>query len=167
MEKSFGAVVDKYNRRIKRFYDNIRNKDRVMLVWFSHYHNTTNEQWADFAGKFCDKMGKNVDFLIIQHMENQRTPIQTIIAPNIVRYDMHTIEKDEHGNNTTVGNEKVCDAVFSQYALRVPRERWAQYIWKQCMLNGVCKFIPFHDARHAWRNKLRRDIDELIYNRCD
>lgn len=167
LEKSFGAVAEKYNRRIKRFYDNIRNKDRVMLVWFSHYHNTTNEQWADFAGKFCDKMGKNVDFLIIQHMENQRTPIQTIIAPNIVRYDMHTIEKDERGNNTTVGNEKVCDTVFSQYALRVPRERWAQYIWKQCMLNGVCKFIPFHDARHAWRNKLRRDIDELIYNRCD
>ena len=167
LEKSFGAVAEKYNRRIKRFYDNIRNKDRVMLVWFSHYHNTTNEQWADFAGKFCDKMGKNVDFLIIQHMENQRTPIQTIIAPNIVRYDMHTIERDEHGNNTTVGNEKVCGAVFSQYALRVPRERWAQYIWKQCMLNGVCKFIPFHDARHAWRNKLRRDIDELIYNRCD
>ena len=70
LEKSFGAVAEKYNRRIKRFYDNIRNKDRVMLVWFSHYHNTTNEQWADFAGKFCDKMGKNVDFLIIQHMEN-------------------------------------------------------------------------------------------------
>ena len=167
LEKSFGAVAEKYNRRIKRFYDNIRNKDRVMLVWFSHYHNTTNEQWADFAGKFCDKMGKNVDFLIIQHMENQRTPIQTIIAPNIVRYDMHTIEKDEHGNNTTVGNEKVCDAVFSQYALRVPRERWVKYVWKCSLLNGVCKFIPFHDARHAWRNKLRRDIDELIYNRCD
>ena len=167
LEKSFGAVAEKYNRRIKRFYDNIRNKDRVMLVWFSHYHNTTNEQWADFAGKFCDKMGKNVDFLIIQHMENQRTPIQTIIAPNIVRYAVRTMEQDERGNDATVGNEKLGDAVFSQYALRVPRERWAQYIWKQCMLNGVCKFIPFHDARHAWRNKLRRDIDELIYNRCD
>lgn len=165
LEKSFGAVAEKYKRRIERFYDNIRDKDRVLMVWFSHYHNTTNEQWMDFAKKFCDKMHKNIDFLVIQHMENQYTPIKTVVTPNIVRYDLHTIEKDEHNNNTTIGNEKLCDAIFSQYALRVPRERYTKYIWKQCMLNGVCKFIPIHKIRHEWRKKLRHDIDELIYNR--
>ena len=166
-EKSFDAVAEKYKRRIDRFYQNIRTKTRVLLVWFSHYHDTTNEQWAKFASDFCNKMGKNVDFLIIQHLENQHTPIQTIIAPNIVRYDMHTIEKDERGNNTTVGNEKLCDTVFSHYGLRVPRERRILYFWKQCLLNGVCKFVPFHDARHAWRAKLKRDMNDLIYNRRD
>ena len=167
LAESFAGVAEKYKRRIERFYQNIREKPRVLLVWFSHYHDTTNEQWAKFASDFCDKMGKNIDFLIIQHLENQHTPIQTIIAPNIVRYDMHTIEKDKRGNNTTVGNEKLCDTVFAQYGLRVPRERRAQYFWKQCLLNGVCKFIPFHDVRHAWRAKLKRDMNELIYNRRD
>lgn len=167
LEKSFDAVAKKYQRRINRFYENIRDKQNVLLVWFSHYHDTTNAQWVKFANDFCNKMGKNIDFLVIQHMENQYTPIKTIIAPNIVRYDMHTTEKDERGNNTTVGNEKLCDTIFSQYALRVPRNRRGQYILKQCLLNCVCKFVPLHDVRHAWRNKLKRDIDELIYNRRD
>ena len=163
----FNAVAEKYKRRIERFYQNIRTKPRVLLVWFSHYHDTTNEQWARFANDFCNKMNKNIDFLIIQHLENQHTPIKTIIAPNIVRYDLHTIEKDTHGNNTTVGNEKLCDTIFSQYELRVPRERRLKYFWKQCLLNGVCKFVPLHDVRHAWRAKLKRDMNDLIYNRLN
>lgn len=167
LSQSFGAVAEKYKRRIDRFYENIRDKQRVLLVWFSHYHNTTNEQWARFANDFCTKVGKTIDFLVIQHMENQYTPIKTTVAPNIVRYDLHTIEKDANGNNTTVGNEKLCDTIFSQFGLRVPRERRLQYFWKQCLLNGVCKFVPFHDARHSWRKKLRTDMDTLIYNRCD
>ncbi|MBQ5700409.1 MAG: hypothetical protein IIV74_03910 [Alphaproteobacteria bacterium] len=165
LKKSFPAVAEKYKRRIDRFYKNLRDKQNVLLVWFSHYHNTTNEQWAKFADDFSRKIGKKIDFLIIQHMENQYTPTKTIITPNIVRYDMHTIAKDEHGNNTTVGNEKLCDAIFSQYGLRVPRERRIKYAWKNCLLYGPCKFLPFHDARHAWRKKLKQDLDELVYKR--
>lgn len=167
LEKSFPDVAAKYKRRIDRFYKNIREKQNVLLVWFSHYHNTTNEQWAEFARNFCNKMGRNIDFLIIQHMENQYTPIKTQIADNITRYDLHTVVTDENGNNTTVGNEKLCDAIFSKYGLRPPHEKCVQYWWKQCLLHGVCKFLPFHDARHAWRARLKRDINELIYNRRD
>ena len=165
LAESFPAVAEKYKRRIDRFYQNIHEKQNVLLVWFSHYHNTTNEQWLKFSSDLCAKIKKNIDILIIQHMENQHTPIKTVIAPNIVRFDLHTIEKDNQGNNTTIGNEKLCDTIFSQDSLRVPRERRKQYFWKMCLLNGVCKFLPFHDIRHAWRKKLKHDINELIYNR--
>ena len=167
LTQSFEDVAEKYRRRIERFYKNIREKRHVLLVWFSHYHDTTNEQWVRFATDFCNKIGKKIDLLIIQHLENQYIPIKTVIAPNIVRYDLHTTEKDNNGNNTTVGNEKLCDSIFSQYGLRVPQSKILQYMWKQCLLNGVCKFVPFHDVRHAWRAKLRHDIREIIYNRYD
>lgn len=167
LEKSFPDVAEKYTRRIRRFYDNIRKHERVLLVWFSHYHDTTNDAWADFAQLFCNKMNKDIDFLIIQHRDGQYIPQQTIIAPNIVRYDLHTIEKDPQGNNTTVGNQKLCDRIFAQYELRVPHDRRAKYIWKKCLLNGVCKFIPLHDLRHAWRAKLKADISKLVYDRRD
>lgn len=167
LEESFPNVSEKYARRIKRFYDNIQKCEHVLLVWFSHYHETTNDAWAEFAIRFCNKMNKKIDFLIIQHREGQHIPQRTVIADNVVRYDLHTIEKDENGNNTTVGNQKLCDTVFAQYALRVPREKRMQYIWKQFLLNGICKFLPIHDTRHAWRAKLKTDIFNLIYTRHD
>ena len=165
--ESASVCAEKYARRIRRFYDNIRKHERVLLVWFSHYHDTTNNAWADFAVRFCNKMNKDIDFLIIQHRDGQYIPQQTIIAPNSVRYDLHTIEKDPQGNNTTVGNQKLCDRIFAQYELRVPRDRRAKYIWKKCLLNGVCKFIPLHDVRHAWHAKLKADISKLVYDRRD
>lgn len=165
LHESFQYVAEKYTRRITRFYSNIRDHERVLLVWFSHYHDTTNDAWADFAKKFCNKVNKNIDFLIIQHRENQFVPSKTIIAPNIVRFDLHTTEKDEHGNNTTVGNEKLCNPIFAEYGLRVQPERRIVYAYKQCLKYGVCKFIPVKRIRHAWRKKLNSDIFDIVYKR--
>ncbi len=162
---SFPEVAEKYARRIKRFYSNIRSHENILLVWFSHYHDTSNDAWLRFAKQFCDKMNKNIDFLIIQHLENQFQPIKTIIADNIIRFDMHTVEKDPQGNNTTVGNEKLCDQIFSKFNLRVPRCNRLKYAYNKCMIYGICKFIPFKKLRHEWRRKLKNNINSLIYNR--
>ena len=165
LEKTFPDVAEKYARRIKRFYENLSKHERVLLVWFSHYHDTSNEEWKIFADRFCYKIGKNIDFLIIQHMENQFTPIVTHVAKNIIRYDMHTVEKDEQGNNTTLGNEKLCDTIFAQFGLRVPRQNLVRFWYKKFLVYGVCKFIPHHDIRHGWRKKLNNDINNLISRR--
>ena len=163
--KTFPDVAEKYWRRIHRFYDNIRNKERVLLVWFSHYHDTSNDTWVRFASNLCHKMNKNIDFLIIQHMENQHTPIKTQVAPNIVRYDMHTVAKDKNGHNTTVGNEQLCDKIFAQYELRVPKDRRIMYAYKNFLMHGLCKFLPVRSLRHRWREKLKDDIYKLVYER--
>ncbi len=165
LHNSYQMVAEKYARRIARFFSNIRSHERVLLVWFSHYHNTTNDAWLDFSKQFCAKVNKSVDFLIIQHRENQFVPQKTIIASNIIRYDVHTVEKDKNGNNTTIGNEKLCNPIFAQFSLRVPRNRRINYAYKQCLIHGICKFIPIKSIRHAWRKKLQNDIYNIIYNR--
>ena len=165
LHNSYPMVAEKYARRITRFFSNIRTHERVLLVWFSHYHDTPDDEWLNFANKFCKKVNKNVDFLIIQHRENQFVPQKTIIASNIIRYDVHTVEKDKNGNNTTIGNEKLCNPIFAQFSLRVPRNRRINYAYKQCLIHGICKFIPIKSIRHAWRKKLQNDIYNIIYNR--
>lgn len=167
LHNSYPTVAEKYARRINRFYSNIRTHENVLLVWFSHYHNTPDDEWLNFANKFCAKVNKNVDFLIIQHRDNQLTPIKKNIAPNILRYDVHTVEKDKEGNNTTIGNEQLCNPLFAQFSLRIPRNRRMQYAYKKAMIHVVCKFIPFKRIRHAWRNKLNADVFNLIHNRKD
>ena len=161
LSETFNDVAEKYRRRITRFYENIKRHERILLVWFSHYHETSNDEWATFAMRFCYHVGKNVNFLIIQHMENQFIPIITKIAPNITRFDMHTIEKDNKGNITTLGNQKLCDGIFAQFALRIPRKYIWRYAYKKFLIHGVCKFIPHHNIRHAWRNKLNNDISQM------
>ena len=161
LQESFPDVAKKYERRIKRFYENIKNKERVLLVWFSHYHETPNDEWNDFALKFCNKIDKNIDFLIIQHRDGQYLPNVTQIAPNVIRYDVHTIEKDKDGNITTVGNERLCSPIFDKYALRIPKGNVLPYLYKMFLLRTVCKYTPIKKLRHVWRDKLTNDINML------
>lgn len=165
LDQSFPDVKKKYKRRIDRFYQNIKKHKRVLLVWFSHYHRTSDEQWIWFLEKFCQKMGKNIDLLVVQHTENQYQPIRRQIADNIVVWELHTVEKDTQGNNTTIGNEKLCSTIFSQYRLNVPRDKRLKYIWKICVLNTFCKFMPHRNFRHNWRRKIKSELNKMIVER--
>ncbi len=162
ISESMPNVVEKYNRRIKRFYDNIKNKQRVLLVWFSHYHETTDDQWRFFSKQLCKKMHKNIDILVIEHRENQFKPIRIQTARNITRYYLHTIQYDGHGNITTLGNEKLCNQIFENLAIRIQPRNKIKYIYKKCLMCGICKFVPIKSVRHKWRKKLKSDIQKLF-----
>lgn len=88
-----------------------------------------------------------------------------IYTATLCMKEVHTVEKDKNGNNTTIGNEKLCNPIFAQFSLRVSRNKRIQYIYKKCLIHWVCKFIPIKRIRHAWRNRLNADIFNLIYNR--
>lgn len=162
ISESIPNVAEKYARRIRRFYDNIKNKNRVLLVWFSHYHHTTDEQWRQFSQRLCDKMNKNIDILVIEHRNNQTMPVMQHISNNITRYYLHTIAYDKNGNITTLGNEKLCDSIFKKIAIRITPKNKVKYIYKNTMLYGICKFLPIKSLRHKWRNRLKADIQKLF-----
>ena len=86
LQESFNIVKEKYNRRIKRFYDNILTKNRVLLIWFSQVGSTSDSVVLEYCDKLCSKIGKKLDFLIIEHREGVFEPQCIRLAENIVRW---------------------------------------------------------------------------------
>jgi hypothetical protein len=112
--------MEKYQRRINRFYKEIRKNKRVLLIWFSHSFLMSNQLEKDLCDKVCEKFGKQIDFLIIEHDESlplgKNEKIE--ISHNITKYTLYTRKKDEKGNPTTLGQEEFCGNIFAKYKLR-------------------------------------------------
>ena len=103
-EDAFPEVKQKYERRINRFYEKIKNSKRVLLIWFSQYHNTPDHVVLDLCNKFCSKVGKTIDFLIIEHTEGLNKVKEKKLTENIVRYNCHATKFDAaRGGGTDFG----------------------------------------------------------------
>ncbi|MEI7410316.1 DUF1796 family putative cysteine peptidase [Pectobacterium aroidearum] len=150
---SFNKVKEKYSKRISRFYFNVKNKERILLVWFSHYHTTDDNVVIDNCNELCKKMGKNIDFLIIEHNENLSKDYieKRKIATNILRVNLYTITLDSSGNVTTMGDEDHCNKIFSEYKLITSFSFRVKKEFKSLGIKFICLFIPIK----KWRKKVR------------
>lgn len=151
-DKAYPKVKEKYDRRIKRFYDNIRNSGRVLLIWFSQIDNTPDETVKELCSRFCEKMNKSVDFLIIEHTENLNEIREVRLTDNILRVNCHAQKYEADGTPMTLGNEKLLLPVFMKYKLHVPFYKIVGRIGIKALVKAVCLFIPVK----AWRRKLRK-----------
>ena len=82
---SFPQVKQKYERRISRFWENIKKNKNVLLIWFFHGKETDDKEIIKLCHLFCEKVGKTVDFLIIENNKNQKAPLKKELSENIVK----------------------------------------------------------------------------------
>ncbi len=154
LSKSFPSVSAKYMRRIKRFYDNINKHKRVLLIWFSHYHNTSDDVLLDASKRICKKFGKNIDLLIIEHADNIIKPIKRQIADNITKYNVHTMEIDENGYPTTQGHQERVLPIFEQYKLK----KSGRKLFLRIVSDIVVLFLPFSKHRGKIKHYIRDEM---------
>lgn len=155
-ESAYPEVKQKYDRRIQRFYENIKNKNRILLIWFSHVHNTADETVLDLCNKFCKKFNKNIDFLLIEHKENVYKPECYKLSDNIIRYFLHTQKNEADGTPTTLGNEELILPIFKQYKLIVPWYLRTSHFFIKFFIKFICIFIPLK----KWRKILKSYINK-------
>ena len=154
LEQSFPEVKAKYERRIKRFYTNIKTKDRVLLIWFSHLHNTDDKTILRYCNELCQKFAKNIDFLIIEHREGMPQPKTYKLAPNIEVWHCHSQKNDEHGVPLTLGDEATVLPIFKRKKLHIPLVRQLKKWLLKYSIKFACLFIPIK----KWRKSLRKKI---------
>lgn len=150
-DKAYDVVKTKYDRRIKRFYDNIKNKERVLLIWFSQLDNTSDETVEDCCNRLCQKFGKTIDFLIIEHSDDAVSVNCRKITDNVVRYNCNARMFDANGVSTTMGNEQLVRPIYEQYRLHVPFIVKAKSVALRIFVRLVCCMIPIKNWRKAIR----------------
>lgn len=151
IEVSYSEVAEKYNRRIKRFYNNIFTKEKVLLVWFSLDQKTQEEDIKQASNKINQKFGKEIDILCIEHNENlkeEEIKVQKI-SKNAIKVELYA-KNHENIDGFSKGNVRKCNKIFKQYALKQP---FAKVI-KRLVIKILCNLIPIKKlrkkCRHQW-----------------
>ncbi len=151
IEQTYDEVLTKYQRRINRFYNNIKQKQKVLLIWFSLDYSTSIEQIKEASDKLNKKFNKNVDLLIIEHCDELLNKNMQIdyINKNCTKISLFA-KKLEETTGFTKGNTKVCGKIFKKYRLNIPMLKSA----KITFIKLICKLIPIKSKRKQIRAKL-------------
>ncbi len=151
LEEQLAGVQEKYNRRIERFYESLKAADSSLLVYFSHYSQTSDETLIDWHKRICEKLGKSVDMLIVEHDESMPLGKKKISHPHpcITRYHLYTMKLDKQGNPTTTGREKDCLSVLKPYRLRYPLGERI----KRAILRPLLALVPMKKLRRRLRKE--------------
>lgn len=151
-EEAYPEVKRKYERRIKRFYNNVKNKDKVLLIWFSQVHQTPDDVVIDLCNRFSEKMGKTIDFLIIEHSEGLNGAKKQMLANNIERWYCHATKFDDLGVPQTLGNTEIVEPIFLQQQLIIPLSDKIKKFLLKVLSRVICLFVPVK----KWRKKIRK-----------
>ena len=108
-KEMFPIVREKYDRRIKRFYEAIANSKNVLFVWWSRDKIIPQETLLDAQRKLSEKFGKNIKLLIFEHLENADLMYENVSESITIARGHLTVPE-----NTTQGNVELCDKVFSR-----------------------------------------------------
>jgi len=122
LEDAFDEAKAKYNRRIARFYDKIKESEKILFVWLSHLKNNDDAMIKNKHDEICQKFAKNIDLLIIENDKSKKgTDIieEVIISDNITRYALDTASFDI-SKDQTLGNILNCNKIFVKYKLKLP-----------------------------------------------
>ncbi len=151
LKDCFEEVKQKYDRRIARFYRNINENSKVLLVWFSLDSKINDGELVDASNKLNKKFNKNIDILIIEHDEqlDHKTIKYNELSQNIMKYTLFA-KKDDEVEGFTRGNIKKCNQIFKKYYLNYS----LSHKFKIALLKPLINFIPIKKLRKKVRNKV-------------
>lgn len=149
LKESFSSVKEKYDRRIARFYENVRRNDKVLLAYLSHFPESESsvDEIIEATRKLCDFFGKSVDFLIVLH--------DPMLPPGKIEYKL--IDNRVHfyrlftWDNTPLqfrGLERYVTPLFTQFGLKDTRYRR--------IMRGIGRVCSAVLPLRSWRKRVRK-----------
>ncbi len=155
-DDEFKHIKEKYDRRIKRFYDFIRTKKKVLLVWISNSEKLSNETLLQTHKKLVKKFNKEVSLLVIEGDKNYSSNDVNCekISPYITKYEMMITDYNEKNPELKKQIDNNIDKIFANYTLRFNLKYFVQSKWKKFLVNILCAFIPIKKHRKNLRKRL-------------
>ncbi len=119
---SYPQVKNKYDRRIKRFYNKIKKSKKILFVWFSRDKILSKEQLTLALDKLMNKFpNKKIDLLILENnFDRFNKNIEKInISENITKYifDNATFHSD-NPLDECMGNKELTYTILKKYKIK-------------------------------------------------
>ena len=154
LEESYPMVAEKYQRRINRLLDNIKNADSVLIVYIETPNNKNHTSdkdiicgWEKIKEKYFNK---KIDLLYF--MNDTTLPPKSVkkenITPNITKVTANYKNQAPNVVPYAVDND-VLKRVLKQYSLKTPLGFKIKQITKKILI----KLIPIKSIRKNLRKK--------------
>ena len=118
LEESFGSVKEKYDRRIKRFYDNIDSSKKILFVWFSHSIPQQDEIYVESCKKLRNHFSdKEIYMLVVDNSKENKEELLEDGHLLILNYDTLSDDKKHHYDET-MGNKTNNLKIFKKIKLK-------------------------------------------------
>lgn len=119
LEKSYYAVNEKYQRRIKRLYFEIEKSNKILFIYLAK-QNINFQDFIEGYQKLKEKF-KNKDIYLLVIENSDKFEYQTFENNHILKIKQDIISDDKkHHYDITMGNKTNCLKIFKQIKLNLP-----------------------------------------------
>ena len=157
--QSHPIVQEKYQRRIKRFYNEIEKSEKILFVWLSHSKLHSNEEITEAYKNLSENFKNKEIYLLV--IENSIENNNTMLEDNhilIVHHDTASDDKKHH-YDVTMGNKTNNLKVFKKIKLKTTlggKIKKVVYI--------ICKTVISIVPNRKLRNQLKQKINLKFYH---
>ncbi len=156
LDESFPFIKEKYNRRIKRFDEMLRNKKNVLLMCVSNTEIVDNDVIRKYSEAIMQKYNKKIDFLFVEN-DVSKAPgeIETIeISPHIMKCKVRTVDPEFKGKIPLTS--KACEVIFTGLKSVGQKKRRYRKYWRNLLVKVLSLFIFYRPWRKAFKLKYRK-----------
>lgn len=153
-DDEFIQVKNKYERRIKRLYQNIEQSKNILFVWWSRDKHQDENVIIDSYKKLEKKfVNKKVYLLVIEPSQNHTTKYMCNNQVLIERFDNVSYKHNSKWNET-MGNEKNNNKIFQKLMLnKTVKEYFDDIVYK--VQRFLINFVPNKKIRKELRQNLK------------
>lgn len=158
-ETTFPIVLEKYNRRIQRFYEYLKDTNKRVLLAYLSFSVIDDKLIYSSYKKLVEKFGDHISLLIFNHKPNldYKTIEKRYLDENVVIYDLNTVLYDDNGKLLVRSNRALINPCLKKYKINMTAFELINRITMKLFVKIANLFI--------WNKKKRFEFREKYKNR--
>ncbi len=159
-EATYPMVLDKYNRRIERFYEYLKDTNKRVLLTYLSFSVLDDKIIYDCYKKLIEKFGNHISLLIFNHKPNldYNTIEKRYLDENLIVYDLNTVLYDEEGKLVVRSNRALIIPCLKKYKLDMTIKQILTHISVKTLVRLSPLFIWDKKKRFEFREKYKNRV---------
>ena len=159
-EASYPIVLEKYNRRIERFYEYLKDTNKKVLLTYLSFSVLDDKMITECYKKLIEKFGNHISLLIFNHQPNfdYNTIEKRYLDENLVIYDLNTVLYDEKGKLIVRSNKALIIPYLKKYKINMTAPQAIVNILTRLAIKYCGLFIWNKQKRFQFREKYKNRV---------
>jgi hypothetical protein len=159
-DATYPKVLEKYNRRIERFYEYLKDTNKRVLLTYLSFSVLDDKAIYDCYKKLVERFGNHISLLIFNHKTNldYSTIEKRYLDENLVVYELNTVLYDEDGKLVVRSNRALIIPCLRKYKLDMTIKQIIANIYVKLLVKLSPLFIWDKKKRFEFRDKYKNRV---------
>lgn len=159
-DKTYPKVLEKYNRRIERFYEYLKDTNKRVLLAYLSFSSLDDRSVYECYKKLVEKFGNHISLLIFNHKPtfDYNTIEKRYLDENIVVYDLNNVLYTENNKLVVRGNKALIMPLLKHYKLNLSFIETVVATFTRLSVKYCGLFIWNKKKRFEYREKYKNRV---------